>query len=163
MSLNKQVLAIVVALLIGFGIASFHVLIMNNGISLYLDSRPLPENIIEYNTGEGSTSIPFWSNSVSYGKYALIDREFPFENLEIGDVIERQFKDKFPPQVVNQGRITEILEKDPLSFKTERLGTRHYSLEGVDYPITEKEYLGKIVDVFKNKDSALEYVDELRK
>ena len=136
---------------------------IHGGVPYYFDSRPLPTGVIEYRehnfdplgnlVGE-HVFTPFRPNvGESYLlKFAEIDREFPFENLKVGDMIQIQFKDKI--QVAHENRITEIMHEKPLSFKT--FSERHQrSYEGIDYPITEKEYLGKIVQVFDDFESAL--------
>ena len=151
---------LIIALVFGFGVALFHQLILNNGIELVMDSRPLPENIKEYTTTGGVTGVSLFGDNLLYGKFAEVDSNFPFKKLQVDDVIEIQFKDKF--QVVHFGRIIEILDYDPLTFKTERIGMTRTSIEGVDYPITEEEYLGKIVKIFKDKDTALDYVEKTK-
>ena len=130
-------------------------MILNDGISVYLDSGSLPDNVIEYAAHSRYVDRPIGSTGIVYGMYAEIDRDFPFENLKIGDVIEIKFEDAF--QLIpheHNGRITEILQENPLTFKTKRVTDINLSVEGVDYPITESEYRGKIIQIFSDLESA---------
>lgn len=153
--MNNRILYIVLALGVGFGFSFVVVMIINDGFSYYQNTDSLPENFESYVTGEGS---PF-GGFKKWGKYAEIDREFPFQSLKVDDVIQIQFKDKF--QVEHFGRISEVMNTNPLEFKTvDPYKAYSPAIEGVYYPISENEYLGKIVYVHKDLESALKSIEE---
>jgi len=72
------------------------------------------------------------------------DKNFPFENLTVGDIIV--FDRPSDHNRVILHRIVEVLNDDPLTFKTKGDANRA-SITGTDFPITESEYIGKINNV----------------
>jgi signal peptidase I len=82
-------------------------------------------------------------NDQNLGIYdvAIIDSNIPIENIKVGDVII--FYNPSTHQIVLIHRVVQILSKDPVTIKTK--GDKNLvSIEGLDYPITKQEYIGKI-------------------
>lgn len=75
---------------------------------------------------------------------AVIDSNVPIENIKVGDVMV--FYDPGTHQKVLVHRVVEILSKDPFTVKTKGDKSSE-SLDGLDYPITKQEYIGKVAYV----------------
>ena len=150
MNLKSKISTILLIALIVLLAVAFPLISSGGNLTYHFDSRSLPENVIEYREIFADRIFRLSNDSVL--KFAEIDREFSFDNLKVGDVIQIHFKDNFT--VKHEGRIIEVMEKEPLSFRTIDIVQKR-SNEGVDYPVTEKEYLGKIVQVFDDFESAL--------
>ncbi len=72
----------------------------------------------------------------------IIDSNIPIENTKVGDVII--FYDPGTHQEILIHRVVQILSKYPFTVKTK--GDKSLdSIEGLDYPITKQEYVGKLV------------------
>ena len=84
------------------------------------------------------------ANDQNIGIYdvAIIDSNISIENIKVGDVII--FYNPSTHQVVLIHRVVQILSKNPITVKTK--GDKSLqSIEGLDYPITKQEYIGKLV------------------
>ena len=74
----------------------------------------------------------------------VADREYPFEEINMGDIIV--FNRPSDHDRVIAHRVITILDDDPKTLKTKG-DANTASIQGTDFPITEKEYIGKIVNV----------------
>ena len=74
----------------------------------------------------------------------MVDEEYPFEEINVGDIIV--FNRPSDHDRVIAHRVVMILDDDPKTLKTKG-DANTSSIQGTDFPITEKEYIGKIVNV----------------
>ncbi|MGC1425825.1 MAG: hypothetical protein WA833_03885 [Nitrosotalea sp.] len=83
------------------------------------------------------------ANDQNIGIYdvEIIDSNIPIENIKVGDVII--FYNPSTHQDILIHRVVQILSKDPVTIKT-RGDKSSESIEGLDYPITKQEYIGKL-------------------
>ena len=73
----------------------------------------------------------------------MVDKEYPFEKISIGDVIAFNRPSDHNRVIVH--RVIDVLDDDPKTLKTKGDSNRT-SITGTDFPITEEEYIGKIVN-----------------
>ena len=97
----------------------------------------------------GSTStFVIASNSMNpefeVNDIVMVDDNYPFEKINIGDIIV--FNRPSDHDRVIAHRVITILDEDPKTLRTKG-DANAASIPGTDFPITEKEYIGKIVDV----------------
>ena len=71
----------------------------------------------------------------------VVQGNVPFEDLVIGDVIVFDRPSDHNRVIVH--RIVSIIDQDPLTLRTKGDANRA-SIPGTDYPITSKEYIGKV-------------------
>ena len=74
----------------------------------------------------------------------VIQANYPFENIKTGDII--LFNKPVEHDTVIVHRVTEILNKDPLTIRTKG-DANSMSIQGIDFPITKDDYIGKVVSV----------------
>ena len=74
----------------------------------------------------------------------MVDEKYPFEEIDMGDVIV--FNRPSDHERVIAHRVVTVLDDDPKTFKTKG-DANTGSIPGTDFPITEEEYIGKIVNV----------------
>ncbi len=74
----------------------------------------------------------------------MVDEEYPFEQIKMGDIIV--FNRPSDHDRVIAHRVVTILDDDPKTLKTKG-DANTTSIQGTDFPVTEKEYIGKIVNV----------------
>ena len=78
----------------------------------------------------------------------ILIQEIPFEEIQVGDIIVFD-----RPEVGNRiivSRVVEIMNDEPKIIKAKK-DTHVSSIPGIDFPVTEKEYFGKVVEVLKPK------------
>ena len=66
----------------------------------------------------------------------------PFEEIQVGDIIAFNRPSDHNRIIIH--RVAEIIDNDPLTFKTKG-DANPTSIPGTDFPITESEYIGKVV------------------
>ena len=71
----------------------------------------------------------------------VVQSRIPFEELEIGDVIVFDRPSDHNRVIVH--RIVSIIDEDPRTVRTKGDANRA-SIPGTDFPITDKEYIGKV-------------------
>lgn len=74
----------------------------------------------------------------------IVQGNIPFEDLVIGDVIVFDRPSDHNRVIVH--RIVSVIDEDPRTIRTKGDANRA-SIPGTDYPITDKEYIGKVVSV----------------
>lgn len=74
----------------------------------------------------------------------MVDKEYPFGEIDMGDVIAFTKPSDHNRVIVH--RVVNVLNDDPKTLKTKG-DANSASLPGTDFPITEEEYIGKIVNV----------------
>ncbi len=72
------------------------------------------------------------------------DNRFPFKDLKVGDIIV--FKRPITHDKIILHRVAEILKENPLTLRTKG-DANPGSILGTDFPITEQDYIGKVVNV----------------
>ncbi len=77
----------------------------------------------------------------------VVDNNFSFENINLGDIIV--FNRPSDHDRVIAHRVVTILDDDPKTLKTKG-DANTGSLPGTDFPITEEEYIGKVINVIPN-------------
>jgi len=77
----------------------------------------------------------------------LID-ETPFEEIQVGDIIAFDRPVGHNRMVVS--RVAEITDENPLTIRT-KADNNPTSIPNTDFPITDKDYFGKVVEVLKPK------------
>ena len=97
----------------------------------------------------GSTStFVISSNSMNpelvVNDVVMVDEEYSFEEINIGDMIV--FNQPSDHDRVIAHRVITILDDDPKMLKTKG-DANTASIPGTDFPISEEEYIGKIVNV----------------
>ena len=85
----------------------------------------------------------FWGFSDSNNCFELNDNN-SFEDIEVGDIIVFHRPSDHNRIIVH--RVVEILEDDPKTIRTKG-DSNPGSIPGTDFPITEHEYIGKVVYV----------------
>ena len=100
--------------------------------------------------GSGSTFV-IASNSMNpellINDVVVVDNNFSFENINLGDIIV--FNRPSDHDRVIAHRVVTILDDDPKTLKTKG-DANTASIPGTDFPITEEEYIGKVVNVVPN-------------
>ncbi|MDH3656594.1 MAG: signal peptidase I [Nitrosopumilus sp.] len=84
------------------------------------------------------------------GEFVEADRSYSFENIREGDIIV--FHPVDLPETIIVHRVVSIINEDPRILMTKG-DSNLESIPDIDYPITEKQYLGKVVSIFPNVDS----------
>ncbi|MEM3007762.1 MAG: signal peptidase I [Candidatus Nitrosotenuis sp.] len=74
----------------------------------------------------------------------VVDGKVPFEDIQVGDIIV--FHRPSGPERVIVHRVVAILDEDPKVIRTKG-DANPVSIPGTDYPITDKEYIGKVAYV----------------
>lgn len=74
----------------------------------------------------------------------VVEANDPFESVVVGDVIV--FDRPTGPDRVIVHRVVSVLAEDPYTIKTKGDANR-IAIPGTDFPITEDEYLGKVIYV----------------
>ena len=74
----------------------------------------------------------------------MVDDNYSFEKIDIGDIIV--FNRPSDHNKVIAHRVVTILDEDPKTLRTKG-DANAASIPGTDFPITEQEYIGKIVNV----------------
>ena len=77
----------------------------------------------------------------------MVDDSHSFDSVNIGDIIVFNRPSDHDRTIVH--RVTEILDENPKTLKTKG-DANPGSIPGTDFPITESEYVGKVVDVAPN-------------
>ena len=72
----------------------------------------------------------------------IVQGHDPFEEIEIGDIIVFNRPSDHDRVIVH--RVASILEDDPKTIRTKG-DANPASIPGTDFPITEEEYIGKVV------------------
>jgi len=72
----------------------------------------------------------------------IVSGHEPFEELEVGDIIVFDRPSDHNRVIVH--RVASILEEDPRTIRTKG-DANPASIPGTDFPITEEEYIGKVV------------------
>ncbi len=72
----------------------------------------------------------------------IIQGHEPFEDIEIGDIIVFNRPSDHNRVIVH--RVVSITDDDPITLRTKG-DSNPASIPGTDYPITQEEYLGKVV------------------
>ncbi len=72
----------------------------------------------------------------------VIQGHDPFEDIEIGDIIVFDRPSDHNRVIVH--RVVSITDDDPITLRTKG-DSNPASIPGTDYPITQEEYLGKVV------------------
>jgi len=72
----------------------------------------------------------------------LVQGHEPFEDIEIGDIIVFNRPSDHNRVIVH--RVVSITDDDPITLRTKG-DSNPASIPGTDYPITQEEYLGKVV------------------
>jgi len=67
----------------------------------------------------------------------------PFESVKVGDIIV--FNRPAGQDQVMVSRVVAIIDDDPFSVRT-KADTKPASVPGTDFPITDEEYIGKVVN-----------------
>lgn len=73
-----------------------------------------------------------------------VDRNFPFNDLKVGDIIAFNRPIVHDKSIVH--RVVEILKDNPLTLRTQG-DANPGSIPGTDFPVTEQDYIGKVVKV----------------
>ena len=71
----------------------------------------------------------------------IVQGHEPFEDIEIGDIIVFDRPSDHNKVIVH--RVVSIIDDDPKTIRTQG-DTNSESIPGTDFPITEKEYIGKV-------------------
>ena len=87
-----------------------------------------------------------------------VERNYLFEEVQIGDIIV--FNKPSDPNKVIVHRVVEITNNDPKTLRTQGDANRS-SLQGTDFPITEKEYIGKVSNVIPEIGGINNFLDSL--
>ena len=74
----------------------------------------------------------------------IVQGNIPFEDLVVGDVIVFDRPSDHNRVIVH--RIVSVIDEDPRTLRTKGDANRA-SIPGTDFPITDKEYIGKVVIV----------------
>jgi len=74
----------------------------------------------------------------------VFDDTIPFESLEIGDIIVFHRPSDHDRMIVM--RIVEVMDDDPLTYRTKG-DANPASIPGTDFPITQKEYIGRVSEI----------------
>lgn len=86
----------------------------------------------------------------------VVQAHIPFEDIQIGDIIVFERPSGHDRVIVH--RVASITDDDPRTIRTK--GDNNVaSIPGTDFPITEKEYIGKVV----NKIPQIGYVTQILK
>lgn len=86
----------------------------------------------------------------------IVQAHIPFEDIQIGDIIVFDRPSGHDRVIVH--RVVSITDDDPRTIRTK--GDNNVaSIPGTDFPITEKEYIGKVV----NKIPQIGYVTQILK
>ncbi len=72
----------------------------------------------------------------------IVQGHEPFEDLEIGDIIVFNRPSDHNRVIVH--RVVSVTDDDPITLRTKG-DSNPASIPGTDYPITQEEYLGKVV------------------
>ena len=72
----------------------------------------------------------------------IVQGHEPFEDLEIGDIIVFNRPSDHNRVIVH--RVVSIIDDDPITLRTKG-DANPASIPGTDFPITEEEYIGKVV------------------
>ncbi|MEK0376990.1 MAG: signal peptidase I, partial [Nitrosopumilus sp.] len=72
----------------------------------------------------------------------IVQGHEPFEDLEIGDIIVFNRPSDHNRVIVH--RVVSIINDDPITLRTKG-DANPASIPGTDFPITEEEYIGKVV------------------
>ena len=71
----------------------------------------------------------------------IVQGREPFEDIEIGDIIVFDRPSDHNKVIVH--RVVSIIDDDPKTIRTQG-DANSESIPGTDFPITEKEYIGKV-------------------
>ena len=82
----------------------------------------------------------------------VVDDAISFEKINLGDIIAFNRPSDHNKVIVH--RVVTILEEDPKTLRTKG-DANTASIPGTDFPITEEEYVGKIVNVMPNAGTLL--------
>jgi signal peptidase I len=74
----------------------------------------------------------------------IIIKKIPFEQVQVGDIIVFDKPSDHNKQIIH--RVVSILNEDPKTIRTQG-DANPESIEGTDYPITEEEYIGKLIEI----------------
>ena len=86
-----------------------------------------------------------------------VDKNVPFEDLEIGDIIVFNRPSDHNRVIVH--RVVSIINDDPITLRTKG-DANPASIPGTDFPITEEEYIGKVTKSSEiNCGTGTEWVD----
>ena len=78
---------------------------------------------------------------LQFNDVLIIQARVPFEDIQIGDIIVFDRPSGADRVIVH--RVVSIIDDKPRTLKTK--GDNNFaSIQGTDFPITEKEYLGKV-------------------
>ena len=72
----------------------------------------------------------------------IIQGHVPIEDIQIGDIIVFDRPSGHDKVIVH--RVVSIIDEDPRTLRTKG-DNNEASIPGTDYPITDKEYLGKVI------------------
>jgi hypothetical protein len=74
----------------------------------------------------------------------LIVKKIPFEQIQVGEIILFDRPSDHDRVIVH--RVVSIINEDPKTIRTQG-DANPESIEGTDYPITEEEYIGKLIEI----------------
>ena len=72
----------------------------------------------------------------------IVQGHEPFEDIEIGDIIVFNRPSDHNRVIVH--RVVSIIDDDPITLRTKG-DSNAASIPGTDFPITQEEYIGKVV------------------
>ena len=78
----------------------------------------------------------------------VVQGNIPFEDIEIGDIIVFNRPSDHNKVIVH--RVVTLLDDDPKTLRTKG-DANTGSIPGTDFPITEEEYIGKVVATLYHK------------
>ena len=84
--------------------------------------------------------------ALSVNDAIIFDKTIPFDSLEIGDIIV--FHKPTDHDIMIVMRIVEVMDDDPLTFRTKG-DANPTSILGTDFPITKEEYIGKVTEIIE--------------
>ncbi len=99
------------------------------------------QNKLAYTVASGSMEPTMFKGDT------IIIEKTPFEEIEIGDIIVYDRPSDHDKVIVH--RVISIIYDEPKTIKTQG-DANSAPIPGTDYPITEKEYLGKVVKIISD-------------